>query len=197
MKKLLVTALTTVLVVSMVACGGKKNDVTSETTETPAVSTESATTETTEAEATETTVTENETATGATLGQTLLAVFKDQLAANPEMTAQELADAVITNEAILFMGGSMPVEPGFLSGFSAEEMTGFEEAVCFMPMMGTIPFVGYVFTLAEDADVDAFISTLETNADPRWNICTEAEETVIEAVGNKVFFLMCPKSLEG
>lgn len=196
MKKLLVTALTTVLVVSMVACGGK-NDVATENTENSAVSTETATTETTEAEATETIANESDAATGETLGQTLLTVFKDQLAANPEATAQELADAVITNEAILFAGGSMPVEAeGFLMGFSAD-ITGFEEAVSFMPVIGTIPFMGYVFTLAEDADVETFISTLETNADPRWNICTEAEETVIEAVGNKVFFLMCPKSLEG
>ena len=188
MKKLLVTLLTTGLVASMVACGGK-NAVTTETTQAPEVSTETTIT-------TETTVTENTETADGTLGQTLLAVFKDQLAANPEATAQELADAVITNEAILFAGGSMPVEPGFLMGFSAD-ITGFKEAVNFMPMIGTIPFMGYVFTLEEGADVEAFIATLETNADPRWNICTEAEETVIEAVGNKVFFLMCPKSLEG
>ena len=116
--------------------------------------------------------------------------------ANPEATTQELADAVITNEKILFAGGSMLVEPGFLMGFSAD-ITGFKEAVSFMPMIGTIPFMGYVFALEEDADVEAFIATLEKNADPRWNICTEAEQTVIKAVGNKVFFLMCPKSLEG
>lgn len=190
MKKLLVTLLTTVLVASMVACGGKNNT----TTETSEVSTETAiTTESTETESTETA--SAEIADG-TLGQTLLAVFKAKLAEKPEATAQELADAVITNEAILFAGGSTPVEAGFLMGFGAD-ITGFEEAVGFMPMIGTIPFMGYVFTLAEDADVEAFITTLETNANPRWNICTEAEETVIEAVGNKVFFLMCPKSLEG
>ena len=67
----------------------------------------------------------------------------------------------------------------------------------FAPMIGTIPFVGYVFTLAEGADAEAFVKTLSDNANPRWNICTEAEDTIIEAVGNKVFFLMCPKSLEG
>ena len=81
--------------------------------------------------------------------------------------------------------------------FNHTDITGFEEAVGFMPMIGTIPFMGYVFSLADGADVDAFIATLETNANPRWNICTEAEQTVIKAVGNKVFFLMCPKSLEG
>jgi hypothetical protein len=41
------------------------------------------------------------------------------------------------------------------------------------------------------------MQTLKDNADPRWNICVEAEETVCEQVGNKVFFVMCPKSLEG
>lgn len=174
MKKFLVTLLTTVLVASMVACGGK-NDVTTETTNAPV---------------------EEEIVSDGTLGQDLLVVFAEHLKANPEATTQELADAVITNEKILFAGGSMPVEPGFLMGFSAD-ITGFEEAVCFMPMIGTIPFMGYVFTLADGADVDAFTATLEKNADPRWNICTEAEQTVIKAVGNKVFFLMCPKSLEG
>ena len=138
MKKFLVTLLTTVLVASMVACGGK-NDVTTETTNTPA---------------------EEEIVSDGTLGQDLLVVFAEHLKANPEATTQELADAVITNEKILFAGGSMPVEPGFLMGFSAD-ITGFEEAVCFMPMIGTIPFMGYVFTLADGADVDAFTATLE------------------------------------
>ena len=187
MKKLLVTVLTTALVASMVACGGK-NDVTTENTE---VSTENISTESVSTEETAAT----EEASGDTLGQTLLAAFYEELTANPEMTAQELADAVIANEAILFSGATAPVEAGFLSGFDAD-ITGFEEGVMFAPMIGTIPFVGYVFTVAEGADVDEFVGKLEENANPRWNICTEAEETIVEAVGNKVFFLMCPKSLE-
>ena len=174
MKKFLVTLLAAMLAVSMVACGSK--NPTTETVETtPAV---------------------EEIVSDGTLGQDLLVVFADYLKANPEATTQELADAVITNEKILFMGGSMPVEEGFLMGFNAD-ITGFEEAVNFMPMIGTIPFMGYVFSLADGADVDAFIATLEANADPRWNICTAADQTVIKAIGNKVFFLMCPTSLEG
>ena len=66
----------------------------------------------------------------------------------------------------------------------------------FAPMIGTIPFVGYVFTLDESADVDAFMQVLRDNADPRWNICTEAEETVIENADNMVFFAMCPAQFE-
>ena len=56
----------------------------------------------------------------------------------------------------------------------------------------TIPFVGYIFVLDADADAEAFVQTLKDNADPRWNICTEADETIAEHVGNTVFFVMCP-----
>ena len=66
----------------------------------------------------------------------------------------------------------------------------------FAPMIGTIPFVGYIFVLEEGTDVDGFKSTLETNADPRWNICTEADETIVDSVGNTVFFLMSPNTFE-
>ncbi len=134
-----------------------------------------------------------EEASSATLGQTLLAVFKANAGS---MGAQELADKLITNEAILFMGGSMPVEPGLLSGFDNAEITGFKEGVMFAPMMGSIAFVGYVFELEADADVEAFKKNLKANANPRWQICVSAEETIVESVGNKVFFLMCPSSLE-
>lgn len=197
MKKILVTILVTAMVASVAACG--KNNNTTETEGSVATS-ESVETQNTETEATETEVTESEaTETGAeevegTAGEILLAAFQEIMASNPETTTQEAADALIANEIIPFMGGTMPAEPGFLSGFSAD-ITGFEEATVFMPMIGAIPFVGYVFDLAEDADVEAFMTTLTDNADMRWNICVEAEEMVVEAVGDKVFFLMCKKNL--
>ena len=89
-----------------------------------------------------------------------------------------------------------PIEAGLLMGFDNAEITGFQEGVMFGPMMGTIPFVGYIFVLEDGADVDGFVQTLEDNANLRWNICTEAEEMVAEADGNHVFFLMCPKNFE-
>lgn len=192
MKKILVTLLVTAMVAAVAACGRGNNA--SESTESNVVETETVGTET-ESTATESTETNDAAATtDGTAGQVLLAAFQDMMAANPDMTAQEAADALITNEIILFMGGTMPVEPGFLTGFNTE-ITGFEEATVFMPMIGTIPFVGYVFDLAEDADVEAFKTTLSTNANMRWNVCTEAEEMIIEAIGDKVFFLMCKKNL--
>lgn len=192
MKKFLATLLTASLVASMAACGSN-NNVSTET-ESSAVSTEVSTETSTEA-ATEESIATEEAAAGETLGQTLLTIFKDELAANPEATAQDLASKIISDEVILFAGDTAVMEEGFLSGFSAD-ITGFEEAVVFCPTIGSIPFMGYVFSLAEDADVEAFVSMLETNANMRWNVCTEAEEMVVEAVGNKVFFVMCPLSLE-
>ena len=127
-----------------------------------------------------------------TVGETLLEDFKNDNAG----TAQEIAERLISNEIIEFAGTTMPVEPGLVAGFDNAEITGFEEGVMFAPMMGTIPFVGYIFTLEEGADVEAFKSTLEENANLRWNICTEAEELTVDSEGNKVFFLMSPKSFE-
>ena len=127
-----------------------------------------------------------------TVGGALLEDFK----ANPEGTAQEIADRLIANEVIEFAGATMPVEPGLLNGFDNAEITGFKEGVMFAPMMGTIPFVGYIFVLEDGADVNAFKQTLEDNANLRWNICTEAEEMTVDSEGNTVFFLMSPKAFE-
>lgn len=128
----------------------------------------------------------------ATVGQTLLADFK----ANSTGTALEVAERLIANEVIQFMGGAVPVEEGLLSGFDNTEIKGFKEGAMFAPMMSSIAFVGYVFELEEGADVEAFKTTLKDSANLRWNICVEAEELIVENEGNKVFFLMCPKSFE-
>ncbi len=127
-----------------------------------------------------------------TVGEILLKAFKE----NPNGTAQEVADRLIANEIIQFAGGTVPVEEGLLSGFDNAEIKGFKEGVMFAPMMSSIAFVGYVFELAEDADVEAFKKTLKESANLRWNICVEAEELIVENEGSKVFFLMCPKSFE-
>ena len=107
-----------------------------------------------------------------------------------------MADAILALDMIQFEGATMPVEEGLLTGFNNAEIKGFKEGVMFAPMIGSIPFVGYVFTLAEETDSSAFVQLLEENADPRWNICTEAEETVVDSTGDMVFFVMCPMQFE-
>ena len=133
---------------------------------------------------------------GETVGTLLAEEFHAIKAENAEITAQEMADKILTNPMIQFGGASMEIAEGLLTGFGNAEITGFNNGVMFAPMIGTIPFVGYVFTLDEGADVDAFMQTLRDNADPRWNICTEAEETIVENADNMVFFVMCPAQFE-
>lgn len=127
-----------------------------------------------------------------TVGTKLYADFKTKASG----TAQEIADGLLQNEAIQFMGTSMPVEPGLLTGFDNAEITGFKEGVMFGPAIGTIPFIGYIFVLEDGADVEVFKTTLKYNANLRWNICTAADEVVVENEGNTVFFVMCPTFFE-
>ena len=130
------------------------------------------------------------------MGQALLKDFADRVNADPEIGAEALAKALMENPVIQFSGDALPVEPGLLTGFGNTEITGFAQGAMFAPMIGTIPFVGYIFVLEDDADIDGFTGLLKDNADLRWNICTEAEELVVHSVNNTVFFLMCPKSFE-
>ncbi|MBR3848124.1 MAG: hypothetical protein IKM21_02405 [Oscillospiraceae bacterium] len=129
-----------------------------------------------------------ETPENTTLGQTLLSVFRE----NSRSTPEQIANACLSSPAIEFMGSVMPVEEGALMGLDAE-INGFSEGYMFAPNIGTIPFVGYVLDAGEKAP--ELVETLKKNANPRWNICTEAEETIVEEKDGKVFFLMCPKDL--
>lgn len=62
-------------------------------------------------------------------------------------TAEEIANAVIKSPVLPFQPMVMPVEPGLLNGFDNNEITGFKDGVMFAPMIGSIPFLGYIFIL--------------------------------------------------
>lgn len=127
-----------------------------------------------------------------TVGTKLLAEFKQKASSSPLAIAESFANG----GALPFMAGAMEVEPGLLAGFDNYEVKGFKSGAQFGPMMGSIAFVGYVFELEDGVSSSDFVAELKKNANMRWNICVEAEEMVTGAVGNKVFFVMCPKSFE-
>ncbi len=180
MKKLIAILMALVMVLALAACS--KAPVTEENTTEAEV--QDMVEETSEA-----------TVAGDTVAQALAAEFK-ALAAT-ETDAQAIADKLAASAAVAAIGpATMPVEEGFLTGFDNYEVKGFEAGVMFAPMIGTIPFVGYVFSLADGADADAFVKGLEDNANLRWNICTQADEMVAVAEGNFVFFVMAPASFE-
>ena len=120
----------------------------------------------------------------------------DAFKANASSDCLTIANTLVTNPVIKFMGGAMEVEEGYLTGFDNTEIKGFKSGAMFAPMIGTIPFVGYVFELQSASDASAFINTLKSSANLRWNICTSADEMVAISSGNKVFFVMSPIAFE-
>lgn len=207
MKRFLVTMLSVAMAANLVACGcgtanDNNNNVETEqgavVEEDPTMNQPAAAPEDTPAEmpTPEVGAEVGNEVSGDTVGNMLAQEFHALKAENAEITAQEMADAILANPMIQFQGGSMPVEEGLLAGFDNAEIKGFNSGVMFAPMIGSIPFVGYVFTLEEGADVDAFMQTLKDNANPRWNVCVEAEETIVENADNMVFFVMCPSQFE-
>ena len=131
-------------------------------------------------------------ASGDTVAAQLQKTFASMAAGS---SALDIATALSTHEVIKFGAGAMPVEPGLLSGFDNYEVTGFQEGAVFMPMIGSIPFVGYIFQVEEGIDMINYVNDLSANCNPRWNVCVEADETLVGYYGNTVFFLMCPASM--
>ncbi len=188
MKKIIALLLTLVLALSVVACTKNENNNTNDLN--------NATNETEEATPNETE--EVAPSTDATVAQTLVSEFKT-LAADTSLDAQAIADSLLGSAALANVGmmTTMPIEDVYLSGFDNYEVHGFTECVMFAPMIGVIPFVGYVFTVGDGVDANAFAADLEANANLRWNICVSADEVATSVEGTKVLFVMAPMSFEG
>lgn len=160
MKKFIIGLSALVLSFGLVACGEKQEAVSSDTGA----------------------VTEQVVA-GNTVGSKYLAAFANSQTTDVKKMVTELIDLGAFDTQLV----EMDVEEGYLNGFQAE-INGFSKGTMFSPMIGSIPFVGYVF---ESENPDELLKQLQDNADPRWNICTEADETVSYVRGNLVFFMMC------
>lgn len=187
MRKFLAVALSVAMVFSMAACG-KKDDANK-----PAEGENVTSTVTPEAGENSAVIAPN--VTEDTAGSVFWNSFLETMTANPDTTAIDMANTLISNPIVQFAGGAMGVEPGFLQGFS-EDITGFESAAMFGPMMGSYAFMGYIFELGEDADVNAFIENLKSKSNPRWNVCVEADYTQVGAYENTVYFLMYPAIMD-
>ena len=194
MKKILALILAAMMLLSVVACGNTadNSDDTKPSGDTTAADTTAGEDEKDDG------VIAPEVEAG-TVGETLWNAFLAAKGENASISAEELANKLVTDPSIQFMGGAMPLEDGqeFFSGFGEYKITGYESGAIYMPMIGSIPFVGYIFELADGADVKAFIKGLTDNCDPSWNICVTADQVVAGALDTTVFFLMCPKAFEG
>lgn len=185
MKKGMAACLAILLVMGLSACGCSSTPAPTTPTE------QLKPTEQTKTEVIKPQVEEN------TLGATQWAAFQQAITVNQDATAEELATALAESTAELFFGTAAPIEKDaeYFAGFDEYRITGYKAAAVYMPSIGSIPFVGYVFELEDGVDPAKFLKNLTDNCNPRWNICVEAEQTVAGAIGNRVFFLMCPKAM--
>lgn len=122
---------------------------------------------------------------------TLSKQFKEEI--KDEKNLEKIANNIAKNE-ILEISTDVAVlkESDYLSGFQTE-IKGFKKAVTIRPIIGTIPFIVYIFEVEES---EKFAETLKQNADLRWNICTEADDLEVTTVDNYVFFVMSPSSFD-
>lgn len=206
-RKTIALMLATSLVLSLTACGGKKTEVETPVTEELATeTTEEATEETTEVvesaeiESTESTEenteaventeeTEVNDAPTDTVASKLYELFETEIETTDDIN--EVANKIIKDECFKEVSmTTMEVEPGYLNGFENEIKT-FNNGVVFTPMIGTIPFVGYIF---ETDNTELLIDEIKANASLNWNICTTADEMLVKAHDNYVFFVMSPYS---
>ncbi|MGN1095136.1 MAG: hypothetical protein ACI4QR_01975 [Eubacteriales bacterium] len=160
MKKIIALVLAAIMMVAFVACGKNNND----TTTAPNTTTDNNKT----------------TATEATTEAPVV----------PAASLEDIANAIIACEALSQMRlVTTPMEEGYMPGFD-EDITGFEEAYNFGPMIGSIPFVGYIFRVSDASAAQSFLDSIKAKSNPRWNICTSADTTVTEVKGNLVLFVM-------
>lgn len=202
MKRFVVSVLAlSMLATLLVACGEKSNEaekplevekeVTEELVDTATESIKDAVKEvtTTVEEQVSTNEDKSTSSEANTIGSNLEADFEAALSSCS--STEEIVNILVKNATL--GEWNMVVEPikeGYLNGFDAD-ITGFSEGTMFVPMINTIPFVGYVF---KTDDADTLADTLYNHAKLDWNICTEADELIVNSNGDYVFCVMAPNS---
>ena len=132
-----------------------------------------------------------EEAIGGTVATNLYIAFQNEI--ENEKDLEKVARSLLASDDLSELATDcVYIEEGYLNGFD-DEIKGFNQGIMFAPMIGTIPFVGYIF---ETDSPDALVDTLSEHAMLNWNICTVADEMVVKAVDNYVFFVMAPESFD-
>lgn len=126
-----------------------------------------------------------------TVASQLVTEFKKEIAKSKDI--KEVADKISESNIIVPTTVVTEItEDDYLAGFN-EEIKEFKKAVSIAPMIGTIPFVAYIFEVDNPKE---FANNLKEQANLRWNICTEADEMQTSIVDNYVFFVMSPSNFE-
>lgn len=128
---------------------------------------------------------------GKSVAEVLTEQFQDEI--KSEKDIGKVASKISKNEILDIQVEVSAIEKGdYISGFQTE-IQGFDRAVAIRPMIGSIPFVAYIF---EVENAEQFAENLKSSADLRWNICTEADDLEVATVDDYVFFIMSPENFD-
>lgn len=117
--------------------------------------------------------------------------FKNEI--KKENDIKKVATTLSNDEVIKTKVEVFDIKDGdYISGFETQ-IEGFKNAVGVRPIIGTIPFIMYIFEVENASD---FAKNLENNAQLNWNICTEADEMKTAISGDYVFFVMSPSEFQ-
>lgn len=128
-------------------------------------------------------------------GKTVAITLKNQFESEikKEKDIEKVAKKIAKNKVLKISVEVSQIKNGdYISGFK-KEIKDFKNAFAIRPMVGTIPFIAYIF---EVENANEFAEELKANADLRWNICTEADEMHTVVSEDYVFFIMSPKNFE-
>ncbi len=201
MKKILAIILSALMLVSIAACDTTNNNVEETTGKVENNNNETNTPETNDPETNDPSGDNTDLPEAdKTLGDLYVEKLVEVKTANPDATSADVIEAIMNSNLVYAFPGAMPMafEPDtYLMGIGTDGATfgGFVSSYALIPMMMGQPFVVYVFDLAADADVNAFVESVKTNANPAWNICTTAEDVTVGACGNLVVLAMCQKAI--
>lgn len=177
MKKLLASLLIATMAFGVVGCGAKQDTNTTQGQQDQVAGT------------TESEINDD-------MGKAMLSQFKELMAKDANTSTDAIGNALCENPVFEMALDAGAVEPGLLTGFGNEEIKGFKEGTMFSPIIGSIPFVGYIFRVDDETSVSDFINELKENANLRWNICTEADQMLVTNVDKTVLFAMYSTSEE-
>ena len=176
MKKFVSIALVLVMMLTLVACGGKEAAPTTEATNAP----------TTEAPVTEAPATEApETEAPSVEADTT--------------TLEGIITALTTANPVEFMGGMIGVDLTDTSEdglWTLKAFTGLDnadlisEAMVFEPMMGSIPYSLVLVRATDAANAEAVADAMKAGIDQRKWICVEADDLLVTACGDVVMLIM-------
>ena len=126
-----------------------------------------------------------------TIATTLKDQFNEEIKNDKDL--ESVANKLAKNEVIkVALNVATIGKKDYISGFTTE-IKGFKKAVTIRPMISTIPFMAYIFEVEK---AEEFAENLKSNADLRWNVCTEADDLEVSVVDNYVFIVMSPKKFE-